>query len=190
MPIVRPRGSRLVTRLKPTFKKIQPLAHWWTILKSAWIFNSIGKIGIDNKSRFGYQDGYSGRLIGVPICWVKSETGTYFTIFDSSALKKQLLIFYHFLFLSSLSNVAFFQYVKKLHKGFSYRLTSTHCMSDFTFGSMSRPVLWMIWRRTVSDFQTVEQPDSWQEHAPLTDVPSLALRRIDWAPSPFVFVNR
>ena len=45
-------------------------------------FNSIGKIGIDNKSRFGYQDGYGGRLIGVSLCWATSETGTQFTIFD------------------------------------------------------------------------------------------------------------
>jgi hypothetical protein len=40
------------------------------------------KISIDNKSRFGYQDGYGGCLIGVSICWATSETDTQFTIFD------------------------------------------------------------------------------------------------------------
>jgi hypothetical protein len=30
-------------------------------------FQFIGKISIDNKSRFGYRDGYGGRLIGVSI---------------------------------------------------------------------------------------------------------------------------
>jgi len=42
----------------------------------------IGKISIENKSRFGYQGGYAGRLIGVLICWATSETGTQVTIFD------------------------------------------------------------------------------------------------------------
>ena len=45
-------------------------------------FQFTGKVRIDNKSRFGYQDGYGGRLIGVSICWAASETGTPFTIFD------------------------------------------------------------------------------------------------------------
>jgi hypothetical protein len=45
-------------------------------------FRFIGKISIDSKSRFGYQDGYGGRLIGVSICWATSETGIQFTIFD------------------------------------------------------------------------------------------------------------
>jgi hypothetical protein len=45
-------------------------------------FQFTGKVSIDNKSRFGYQDGYSGRLIGVSICLAASETGTQFTIFD------------------------------------------------------------------------------------------------------------
>jgi len=40
------------------------------------------QISIENKSRFGYQGGYAGRLIGVLICWVTSETGTQVTIFD------------------------------------------------------------------------------------------------------------
>ncbi len=46
------------------------------------MFNSIGKISIDNKSRFGYQDGHGGHLIGASICCATSETVTRFTIFD------------------------------------------------------------------------------------------------------------
>ena len=45
------------------------------------IFKPSVKNQIDNKARFGYQHGYSGRLIGVSICWATSETGTQFTIF-------------------------------------------------------------------------------------------------------------
>jgi hypothetical protein len=40
------------------------------------------KTTIDNKSRFAYQDGYGGRLIGVSIYWATSETGALLTIFD------------------------------------------------------------------------------------------------------------
>jgi hypothetical protein len=49
-------------------------------------------MNIDNQSRFSYLDGYCWRLIGVSICWAAAETNTQFTIFDSSALKKQCLI--------------------------------------------------------------------------------------------------
>jgi hypothetical protein len=51
------------------------------------------KINVDNKARFGYQDSYWFRLIDAPICWAAAEAGTQLTIFDSSALKKQCLIF-------------------------------------------------------------------------------------------------
>ena len=33
---------------------------------------------------FGYQNGYGRRFFGVSICWVASETGAQFTIFNQS----------------------------------------------------------------------------------------------------------
>ena len=56
-------------------------------------FLFIGKISIDNKSRFEYQGGYGGRLIDVSICWVVADSGKQFSSFDSFASKKQLHIF-------------------------------------------------------------------------------------------------
>jgi len=38
--------------------------------------------------------------MGASICWATAETDTQFTIFDSSALKKQCLIFFIFFYLS------------------------------------------------------------------------------------------
>ncbi len=34
---------------------------------------SSSEISIDNKFRFGYQDGYGGCLIGVSLCWATSR---------------------------------------------------------------------------------------------------------------------
>ncbi|CAB1055778.1 hypothetical protein D1BOALGB6SA_512 [Olavius sp. associated proteobacterium Delta 1] len=51
------------------------------------------KIDIDNKARFGYLDGYWFRLIDASICGAKADADTQLTVFDSSALKKQFLIF-------------------------------------------------------------------------------------------------
>ena len=52
------------------------------------------KIGIDNNARFRYQIGYGFRLIDASICGAKADT--QFTIFDLSALEKQLPIFQQF----------------------------------------------------------------------------------------------
>jgi hypothetical protein len=51
------------------------------------------KIKVDNKARFRYQVGYWFRLIDASICGALAEADTQFSIFDSSALKKQYLIF-------------------------------------------------------------------------------------------------
>jgi hypothetical protein len=52
------------------------------------------KINVDNQVRFRYQVGYWFRLIDASICGVKADADTQLTVFDSSALKKQLLIFH------------------------------------------------------------------------------------------------
>jgi hypothetical protein len=54
------------------------------------------KIDIDNKARFRYQVGYWFRLIDASISGASAEADTQFSIFDSSTLKKQLLIFFYF----------------------------------------------------------------------------------------------
>jgi hypothetical protein len=51
------------------------------------------KINVDNKTRFRYLNCYWFRLIDASICWAAAEADTQFVFFDSSALKKQLLIF-------------------------------------------------------------------------------------------------
>jgi hypothetical protein len=50
------------------------------------------KIKVDNKARCRYQVGYWFRLIDASICGASAEGDTQFSIFDSSALKKQCLI--------------------------------------------------------------------------------------------------
>jgi hypothetical protein len=79
--------------LKPAFKK-SSRRHPGELF-SNWSEISIPaqKINIDNKARFRYLDGYWFRLIDASICWAATEAGTQFTIFDLSALKKQLHIF-------------------------------------------------------------------------------------------------
>jgi hypothetical protein len=54
------------------------------------------KIDIDNKARFRYQVGYWFGLLDVSICGARDDADTQLTVFDSSALKKQLPIFYLF----------------------------------------------------------------------------------------------
>jgi hypothetical protein len=68
--------------LKLTFKKNPAAGALVNYTQIGLNFRFIGKISIDSKFRFGYQDGYGGRLIGVSICWATSETGIQFTIFD------------------------------------------------------------------------------------------------------------
>jgi hypothetical protein len=51
------------------------------------------KIDIDNNTRFRYQVGYWCPLIDALICDAKADADTQLIVFDSSALKKQLLIF-------------------------------------------------------------------------------------------------
>jgi len=51
------------------------------------------QIDIDSKARFCYPDGHWFRLIDASICGAKSDADTQFTIFDLSALEKQLIIF-------------------------------------------------------------------------------------------------
>jgi hypothetical protein len=51
------------------------------------------KIDIDNNARFRYQIGYWFRLIDASICGATAKADTQFTIFDLSALEKQLPIF-------------------------------------------------------------------------------------------------
>ncbi len=52
------------------------------------------EVDIDNNTRFRYQVGYWRPLSDASICGTKADADTQLTIFDSSALKKQLLIFY------------------------------------------------------------------------------------------------
>ena len=54
------------------------------------------KIDIDNNTRFRYQVGYWFPLIDASICGVAAEADTQSNIFDSSASKKQYLIFLSF----------------------------------------------------------------------------------------------
>jgi hypothetical protein len=51
------------------------------------------KIDIDNNTRFHYQVGYWCPLIDASICGAVADPGTQLSVFDSSALKKQYLIF-------------------------------------------------------------------------------------------------
>jgi hypothetical protein len=53
------------------------------------------KIDIDNKARFRYQVGYWFGLLDVSICGARDDADTQLTVFDSSALKKQLPIFFY-----------------------------------------------------------------------------------------------
>jgi hypothetical protein len=54
------------------------------------------KIDIDNNNRFHYQVGYWCPLIDASIYGAVADSGTQLSVFDSSALKKQLLIFRDF----------------------------------------------------------------------------------------------
>jgi len=55
------------------------------------------KIDIDNKARFRYRFGYWFRLIVASISGISAEADTQSIIFDSSASKKQILIFIFYL---------------------------------------------------------------------------------------------
>jgi len=52
------------------------------------------KVDIDNNASFRYQLGYWFRLIDASISGVLSEADRQFSIFNSSASEKQLLIFF------------------------------------------------------------------------------------------------
>ena len=52
------------------------------------------EIDIDNNTRFRYQVGYWCPLIDASLCGTTAKSDTQFTIFDLSALEKQLPIFY------------------------------------------------------------------------------------------------
>ena len=52
------------------------------------------KIKVDRKNRFRYQVGEWFRLIDASIYGAKADDDTQLIVFDSSALKKQLLIFH------------------------------------------------------------------------------------------------
>jgi hypothetical protein len=54
------------------------------------------KIDINNNARFRYQVGYWFRLINASICGAAAAADTQFSFFDSSASKKQYLIFISF----------------------------------------------------------------------------------------------
>ncbi len=48
---------------------------------------------VDNQVRFRYQNSYWFRIVDASICFAADDAGKQFTIWDSSALAKQHLIF-------------------------------------------------------------------------------------------------
>ena len=67
-----------------------------TLLNTVYLLKSsipLQQIDIDSKFRFCYPDGYWFRLIDASIFGADADAGTQFTIFDLSALEKQLITF-------------------------------------------------------------------------------------------------